>query len=544
MIPQRRWLIGSAADCDLVVSDPAVSPQHCRLLRTARGFVVEDLQSQAGTFVNGVRVPFRVRVTPTDRVTLGPDVPMPWPRWAGEAGETVIHVGRAPDNDVVLDYPVVSPYHARITVAGGQARIEDLDSAHGTALGSPERKITRARLATEDVIYFGWFRLPAAQLLAKGTEQRPKPCPTVTLRGAAMTFGQDPSCEQVLRHPTVAQWHARLTRHRDGLVLEDLASAHGTFVNGQRVHGAARVRPGDIIGLGALVFRLADGGRPQAASPGQATVRARGVTVEVHGRRLLDKVSLTALPGELVGIMGPSGAGKTTLLMALNGYTRPAAGEVLLNGKDLYRHYRACAPHLGYVPQDDIIHRDLTVGQALYYSGRLRLPHLTPSEVRERVREVVRQLRLEGTEDVVIGSPENRGISGGQRKRVNLAMELLTDPLVLFLDEPTTGLSSEEALTVMRLLRDLADSGKTVIVTIHQPSLEGFRLLDNLAVVARDAGTIVPGRLVYYGPAYPDAVHFFNPDGPPGRRPGSEALPEDVLRGLSLRRTPEWADRY
>src|SRR4029079_9839678 len=129
--------------------------------------------------------------------------------------------------------------------------------------------------------------------------------------------------------------------------------------------------------------------------------------------------SLTICPGEFAGLMGPSGAGKTTLMNALNGYTPPSGGQVLLNGLDLYRHYdqfRAC---LGYVPQDDVMHRDLTVGQALYYSARLRLPQAyTPADIRERVTAVLAQLGLSGTEDVLIGSAEKKGISGGQRKRV------------------------------------------------------------------------------------------------------------------------------
>ena len=157
---------------------------------------------------------------------------------------------------------------------------------------------------------------------------------------------------------------------------------------------------------------------------------------------------------------------------------------------------------------------------------------------------MIAQLGLEGTENVLIGSPEKKGISGGQRKRVNLAMELLTDPAVLFLDEPTSGLSSEDALMVMKLLRKLADGGKTIIVTIHQPSLEAYRLLDNLILVSKDARSAEPGRLAYFGPAYPQAVEFFNPDGVPGLKPGQEPSPDEVLRGLAKDKTAAWVERY
>jgi energy-coupling factor transporter ATP-binding protein EcfA2/ABC-type multidrug transport system permease subunit len=139
-----------------------------------------------------------------------------------------------------------------------------------------------------------------------------------------------------------------------------------------------------------------------------------------------------------------------------------------------------------------------------------------------------------------VSSAEKKGISGGQRKRVNLAMELLTDPSLLFLDEPTSGLSSEDALSVMKLLRGLADSGKTILLTIHQPGPDVFQLLDNLAVVSKDQGSAQPGRLVYYGPAYPGSINFFNPDSPPGLLP----RPEDVLRGLANDTTDSWLQRY
>jgi ABC-type multidrug transport system ATPase subunit len=293
---------------------------------------------------------------------------------------------------------------------------------------------------------------------------------------------------------------------------------------------------------GGVAFRLMEEPADRSLRSGEVTIQARGVIVEAPARRLLQDISLTVAPGELVGIMGPSGAGKTTLLRALNGYTPPARGEVLYNGKDLYRHYRQLAGHLGYVPQDDILHHELTVREVLAYGARLRLPASCPAAVLdERLRAVIHQLGLEGTEGVRIGAPGQRGISGGQRKRVNLALELITDPLVLFLDEPTSGLSSEEALAVMRLLRELADAGKTVVLTLHQPALEAFRLLDNLVLLSRDTNSTQPGRLVYYGPAYPDAIRFF---APPRNRQEPEAGPQAMLRGLGACRTEEWVQRY
>lgn len=465
MTPKRRWVIGSAVDCDVVIKDTSVAPYHCRLLRTPRGFVLEDLRAAAGTFVNGERIRFRARVTPADRVTLGRTVPMPWPDAlpVPQSDTAVLRIGRAADNDLVLDYPVISPYHARVVLAEGRAWIEDLNSVHGIALGNPHRKVSRAPLTQRDLVYLGWLPVPAARILRQYEQGGSKPRPAI-----------------------------------------------------------------------APCF---------APSSGEVTIRAQGVAVEAGSRRLLQDVSLTIFPGELVGIMGPSGAGKTTLLRALNGYTPPAAGRVLYNGKDLYTHYRQLSGRLGYVPQDDILHHELTVREVLAYGARLRLPSSCPAAaLNERLAEVVRQLGLQGTEDIPIGAPGQRGISGGQRKRVNLALELLTDPLVMFLDEPMSGLSSEEALSVLRLLRELADSGKTVVLTLHQPSREAFRLLDNLVLLSRDANSIQPGEVVYYGPAYPDAIRFFT--GRPHTEADAVPNPNAMLRNLAARKTAEWAHEY
>jgi ABC-type multidrug transport system ATPase subunit len=349
--------------------------------------------------------------------------------------------------------------------------------------------------------------------------------------------------------------HAQLSRRGSQLVLEDLKSTNGTYVNGKRIQGAVNVKAGDVLALGSYMFTLTAGGALEKRDfRNNVTVEASGVVVEVPKRRLLENVSLTIFPGEFVGLMGPSGAGKTTLMNVLNGYTPPSEGEVYLNGQSLYGNYAQFSIYLGYVPQDDIIHRDLTVYQALYYTARLRLPaDYSESEITNRIDQVLKQLGLEATRNVLIGSPEKKGISGGQRKRVNLAMELLTDPLVLFLDEPTSGLSSEDALMVMKLLRGLADQGKTILLTIHQPSLEAYRQMNNLVLVGKDKGSAESGRLVYYGPAYPEAIEFFNPNGVPDLKPGHDPLPDEVFRGyqppeddnrrLKLK-TKDWAARY
>ncbi len=542
----RRWVIGGDPDCNLVVDDSRVSGQHCLLVEAEDGFLLEDLGSTNGTFVNGIRIDGRVKVTRMDAITLGQSAPMPWPKQDNASFVRVISVGREPDNDVELDYPMISGHHARILIADGKAVIEDLGSMNGTAVGRPENKIKRSPITKDDTVFFGSFRIPASRLLPGKLTMGRTPQSELSFKGREMTLGRDPDCDHPLDYPMISWRHARLSRGGGAMIVEDLGSTNGIFVNGRRIIGPVTVSPGDVISLGSYTFRLtSDGIFEKRDYRGNLTIEARNLTVEAPGKRLLEDVSLTIYPSELVGLMGPSGAGKTTLMMALNGYAAPTRGATFFNGEDLYRNYAQFRGHIGYVPQDDIMHRDLTVGQALYYTARLRLPKdYSDADIRKRIEEVMNQLGLQGLENVRVGSPEKKGVSGGQRKRVNLAMELLTDPAILFLDEPTSGLSSEDALMVMKVLKRLADAGKTILITIHQPSLEVFRLMDSLVVIGKDEGSPQPGRLVFFGPAYPDSIDFFNPGGAAEMKSGVEPAPDEALKGLKKIGADECARRY
>ncbi|HEV7507786.1 MAG TPA: ATP-binding cassette domain-containing protein [Thermoanaerobaculia bacterium] len=354
--------------------------------------------------------------------------------------------------------------------------------------------------------------------------------------------GRTPDNDVPIDHPLISRRHARLERSGSRWTVTDLGSTNGTYVNGARLTGLATLQIGDVVDFGGSRLVLVDDDQFERRDyKGNTRVEAQGVAVSIGNRRLLEGVSLTLMPSELTGLMGPSGAGKTTLMTALNGYQPPSAGRVLFNGRDLYDNFDHFRLGIGYVPQDDILHGDLTVFEALYYTARLRLPSdTTDEEVGHRIDSVLKQLRIAHIRDSLIGSPARKVVSGGERKRVNVAMELLTDPPVLFLDEPTSGLSSEDALMVMQVLRELAREGRTILLTIHQPSREVFRLMDNLAVVSRDVKSGDPARLVYYGPAYPEAIRFFNP----GSNLPAEPSPEGVLRGLSERPTAEWLKRF
>jgi ABC-type multidrug transport system ATPase subunit len=220
---------------------------------------------------------------------------------------------------------------------------------------------------------------------------------------------------------------------------------------------------------------------------------------------LLDHVSFKALPGDMIALMGPSGAGKTTLLLALNGYLPPTSGQVRINGEDLYTIYDALRGSIGYVPQDDIVHPELTVFEAVKYSARFRLPpDYSEEEIDRRVDETLRDLGLEGVKNLQIGKPEKKVLSGGQRKRVNIALELVTDPVILFLDEPTSGLAADDTTALVNLLADLTKkTGKTIIMTIHQPAKDEFEKF-NLCFIMGYGG--IP---TYFGPTGEPAYSFF-----------------------------------
>lgn len=462
-----------------------------------------------------------------------------------QAGLRTIRIGRSRDNDIVLGYPFISAHHARLTVAGGRALLEDLESRNGTSVNSPARRIARAEITAADTVYFGTLPMPATRLLGDRLVQGDAPVRELTLDRSTLVLGRHPNCDVVLSSPSVSRQHARVLRRAGTMRVEDLGSTNGTFVNGRRIASPAEIVAGDVVAIGGHLLRLAsEGTLVESQWRGNVTVEARGVAVDGGGRRLLDTVSLTVFPSELVGVMGPSGAGKTTLLNALNGYSQPVAGQVLFNGVDLYGSYDQFRLQIGYVPQDDIMHRELTVREALYYTARLRLPADTDdAEIHARIDSVLAELGIAGLDTSRIGTPERKGISGGERKRVNIAMELLTDPSVLFLDEPTSGLSSEDALMVAHVLRRLADGGRTVILTIHQPSVDAFELLDEVVVVGKDAPRS-PGRLVYFGPAYPEAIDFFSPSPEVERRHADRPTPEAMLRGLATADASAWTAKY
>lgn len=224
------------------------------------------------------------------------------------------------------------------------------------------------------------------------------------------------------------------------------------------------------------------------------TLIARKLMVERGGNTILSSIDFSASDGELVGILGPSGSGKSTLLMALNGFRPANAGRVTLDGKDLYADFESLKSQIGFVPQDDIVPTALKVERTLSYAAELRLPNASPEQRVTRVNQVMRLLELQERKDVRVSS-----LSGGQRKRVSVGVELLSKPRLLFADEPTSGLDPALERSMTENFRKLADDGHMVIVTTH--IMSSLSLYNSLVV-------LVGGRLAYFGPPQKIKAYF------------------------------------
>lgn len=274
------------------------------------------------------------------------------------------------------------------------------------------------------------------------------------------------------------------------MTIADLGSTNGTFINGKQIADARVLRPGDTIRVGPcrLVFNFDE---TIVRHDEEGNLRLDAVNLKKivgKGTTVLNDISLSILPKEFVVIAGVSGGGKSTLLDALNGFRPATSGTVLVNGSDLYQNFNAYRTELGYVPQKDIVHVELTVGQALSYAAQLRMPaDTTLAERNTRVQEVLEDLGLSHRRDVPV-----KNLSGGQLKRVSIGVELLTKPSLFFLDEATSGLDPGTEADIMRLLRKLSDQGRTVLLITH--ATENVMLCDLVVFLA--AG----GRVAYFGP--------------------------------------------
>jgi len=459
-----------------------------------------------------------------------------------ETGSTVMtpdhayHVGRDPLCDIVIEDARVSWHHAVLRPGTDHWTLQDENSTNGTYADG--RRVHEWDVGPGSVLRFGAPADGPRAVLA----DRPPPAPerpsVVSVPAATGTFrqrttvrplptrtvriGRGGDNDLVVDDLSVSRRHAELRALPDGTYeIVDLGSHNGTFLNGQPVT-RAYLDDGDIVGIGHSAFCLVGDQLQEYVDTGEVSldVQDLSVTVDKGRKTLLDRVSFPVGEKCLLAVVGPSGAGKSTLLNALTGQRPADRGTVLYDGRDLYRDYAELRRRIGLVPQDDILHAQLTVRRALTYAAELRFPQDTAKAERTaRVDEVIRELGLEQR----VGQPIH-SLSGGQRKRVSVALELLTKPSLLFLDEPTSGLDPGMDRSVMHMLRGLADDGRTVVVVTH--SVLSLDVCDRLLVLAPG------GKVAYYGP--PDeTLAFF----------GYEQWPE-AFEAFERDQERDWAGDY
>lgn len=473
------------------------------------------------------------------------DPPARWPL----TGHTRFTVGRSADADLPVRDPQCSRRQFELHLSPVGWRVVPVSPDNPTLLNG-KRIVTTVLLTVGDQITAGGMQfrfdgakpppsepvpplVPAVNSLTVRAEDYHGPLPSRTPAlspvavGIGLIVGRDAAAGLVLDHPVVSRRHARIGPRGGEVVVTDLVSANGTFVNGRRVNGSVTLRAGDRIDVGPFTLRFTGTHLAPATRTGNAELRgwrvSRVVTERSTGRplTLLDDVSLVIPPGRFVCLLGPSGSGKSTLLAALSGRAKPDRGAVLVNGTDLYAGFDALKRDLAVVPQKDLLYDSLTVEEALTFTARLRLPPDTsPAELTREVKELLTTVGLTARRHTPI-----RQLSGGQVKRVSLANELIGRPTLVFLDEVTSGLDEQTDREMMDLFRQMADGGRTVVCVTH-----------SLAHVERACHGVVVlapgGALAFAGTPAEAKAHF-----------GVERL-GDVYETLAEKAPGEWRELF
>jgi ABC-type multidrug transport system ATPase subunit len=449
-----------------------------------------------------------------------------------------ISLGRAEDNDIVVPSLIVSRHHANLTLTPSGYEIQVLSGATNTLTCQGSPVLETRLLAHGDVLRLD-SEIPG--MMVSMTYQAPLQAaakvPYVVQLGEKekLSLGRDLQNDVVLNMPNVSAYHAQITRVGQRYYITDLHSTNGTFVNGKRTQGDVWLNPQDTIQISS--FRLVMG-KDQFTRFGES----EGMQVEAlhlnkwvrKNLNLLQDISLIYQPREFIVVVGQSGGGKSTLVDAIAGYRPATHGKVLVNNLDIYQNFDAIRNEIGYVPQRDIIHMELTVYQALDFAAQLRMPKDTTKEERhQRIMEVLNELDLTHRKDVQVS-----GLSGGQQKRVSIGVELLTRPGLFFLDEPTSGLDPGTETSFMHLMRRLADQGRTIIMVTH--ATKNVMLADKVVFLARG------GYLAWFGPPDEALAYFDKFRSEHERRIRSMEFDQiySILDDPKLGQAKDWAERF
>ncbi|OBJ63041.1 ABC transporter ATP-binding protein [Mycobacterium colombiense] len=528
-------VVGRDVQADVRIPDPRISRAHL-ILRFDQGrWLAIDNGSLNGTYLNGYRMPV-VDVHDGQSIHIGnPQGPrltfaigpqqghaghpprtrpshdsgpptLPWsaiaeqtnpthsprPPQARPSGQARGGPPRAPSRPVPPRQPARPP-----NAPPRQApppRVPPLSAPHGTPpeqrtvidAGSPARLQVKPPAAEFTVI--DAKTADVSNLATRFVKLLSPRASSAAGTAGAMTIGRAAENDIVVSDVLASRQHATLVPTQLGTEIRD-NSVNGTFVNGTRI-GSAILSEDDIVTIGNVDLVFRDGTLTEhgggATRTGGLEVRDVKYVVD-NGKQLLDDISLTARPGTLTAVIGGSGAGKSTLARLIAGYTTPTSGSVTFEGHNIHAEYASLRSRIGIVPQDDVVHRQLTINQALGYAAELRLPPDTSKADRAKVvAQVLEELDLTKHADTRVEK-----LSGGQRKRASVALELLTGPSLLILDEPTSGLDPALDLQVMTMLRQLADAGRVVLVVTH--SLSYLDVCDQVLLMAPGGKTAYCG---------------------------------------------------
>ncbi len=597
-LDQNRITIGRAPDNDIVIQSQVMSRKHAVVERVGNNFIFIQLESATNPFYNkGNPVSGRLQLNHLDELQIQSSIPNssvsiqfqavatdaateyvaegqvslsedrspqstmldidfediePFetqpprlivtvagqPETTHTLDQSLITIGRAEDNDIVISSPIVSRRHGYLELKGRKYELV-VDPNATNRLLYEGRPIEHHRFHHNDVIRID-STLPG-QMVTMTYSSPSEEVATVDFRTVSfgeknvLTFGRDTNNDIVIDVPTVSRYHAQVERIGQRYRVKDLNSSNGTFVNDQRIEEETWVTAGDSIRIGPNRFIAGVETFSQYDETGGLKVDALGLNKWVRkDLNILKNISVSFKPREFIVIVGQSGGGKSTLLDAIAGYRPATQGRVSVNGINVYKNFDAIRNEIGYVPQRDIIHMELTVYQALDYAARLRMPRdTTKSERHERIMEVLDELDLAHRKDVQIS-----GLSGGQQKRVSIGVELLTKPGLFFLDEPTSGLDPGTETSFMHLMRRLADQGRTIILVTH--ATKNVMLADKVVFLSRG------GYLSWFGP--PDeALKYFDQYRTERERRISSMEFDQIYAILDepSRGTPEqWAERF
>ena len=405
-------------------------------------------------------------------------------------------VGSNSNCDVIVSNKRVSRNHCQIISSNSEdLKLIDLNSTNGTFLNGIKLKPgIPYNLNLKDQVQLAGVSGILISIGSENTQSRDlenqKNILELFKNKDLIIIGRDSSCDLRINDTRISRKHASIKKLSDDkFLIKDLGSLNGVYVNGSKLSGTKTISKKDNIFISKYLLKI-DGKAKDLSD--ELAISAIGIEKvypnQKKGKKALHKMDISVPSRSLLAIMGPSGCGKSTLLKSLNGESPPTKGRVLIFNQDLITNYEYLKTQIGYVPQDDIVHKQLTVEQSLFFAAKLRIANISKADIKVKIDQILSELNISHIKKNLISD-----ISGGQRKRVSIAIELLTDPMLLFLDEPTSPLDPQTIEDFLNILKKLSENGTTVIMVTHKP--EDLDYMDEVIFMADNNG----GKIVYYG---------------------------------------------